>query len=53
MCAYSNILYIHTTNLAESIVYKLRLSNQPVLTEYSRRNSKNIDKSIRYAFYKN
>lgn len=49
----SNMLYINATNMSESIIYKLNLSNKPSLTEYSRRASKNSEKIFKYAFYKN
>lgn len=49
----SNIMFVSATNMSENVVFKLRLSNKPSLTEYARKATKNAEKLLKYAFYKN
>lgn len=53
LCINSNMMFVSTTNMSESVVYKLRLSNRPSLSEYARVATKNAEKSLKYSFYKN
>jgi hypothetical protein len=52
LCISSNILYIHTNNLLTSTIYKLRLANKPTLTSFATKTTRNVDKLLKFAFYK-
>ena len=41
VCIDSNMMFVNTTNMTDNVVYKLRLSNKPTLSEYSRKTTKN------------